>query len=116
MVISFSSHQAKAQLLEKGSVVTFRRKQRTMLGDDWANEGRGKPKFADVYITEVGLKKTIHLKPYLSESGFFTIEDWFDELVILNDWDGFWELANHGGWLYRVTLRARMFVACAPEC
>ena len=102
MVISFSSLPARAHLLEKGMVYTFRKNRRKMLGDDWANEGRLKPKMCDVYIEELGEITPGQLVPYFQDSGFATWSKWFDEIRRLNNFN--YSVAQKG-WLYKVTLK-----------
>lgn len=98
MVINFSSPQARAQLLEKGIVYTFRKIRRKQLGNTWANEGRTKPKICDVFIEEMGLLKASRLEPYVEMSGFESLGKWYGEIVRLNKG---WNI-DQKGWLYRV--------------
>lgn len=102
MVISFSSPQARTQLLEKGRVYTFRKNRRKKVGYDWANEGRLKPKLCDVHIIEMGQISIGQLYLYNYESGFETSTDWFKEIMRLNG--GKWDIKKKG-WLYHVELQ-----------
>ena len=106
MVISFSSEKARNHLLDKGYVYTFRLNNRTMLGKDWANTGRGTKKFTDVTVIEIGSKSVDELWPWAKESGFVSMKGWVNEMTVLN-----WRLGGTKityethGWLYKVTLR-----------
>ena len=77
-----------------------------MLGNDWANTGRGTKKMADVHITEMGSKAIEELWPWAKESGFGSMKNWVNEIVVLN-----WKLGRPQityetvGWVYRVILR-----------
>lgn len=102
MVISFSDPQARTQLLEKGRVYTFRKNRRKKIGNDWANEGRLKPKLCDVHIIEIGQISIGQLYLYNYESGFETSTDWFKAIMRLNG--GSWDIRKKG-WLYHVELR-----------
>jgi len=103
MVISFSHPLARAQLLEKGRVYTFRKNRRKKVGNDWANEGRLKPKLCDVYIGEMGQITIGELYFYESESGFENSVEWLKAIEDLNG--GPWDL-NKRGWLYHVQRRS----------
>lgn len=104
MVISFSVKEARNQLLNEGYVFTARKKRRkqflyTSLGQiiaDWVNEGRLKPKIADVLISEVGLYSINCLHDFSSGSGFKTTEAWVNKIR---------ELCGDVKmvWVYRVT-------------
>ena len=101
MVISFSVPEARKQLMENGTVYTFRWTKRKRTGKDWANVKRGTKKIADVHIEEVG---EIHpfpilLQPYRSQSGFDCEWDWYDKILEMNHTD-----PDAAGWLYKVTL------------
>lgn len=116
MVISFSSEKPRQQLLEKGYVYTFRKNRRKKFIEaarhywriplknwghiDWANEGRTKPKFADVIIFEVGEFVLKNLKKYVHGSGFESLAEWGQEIARLNRWDE--PRAHDKGWLYKV--------------
>ncbi len=119
MVISFSSPKPRQQLLVKGYVFTFRkdRKKKFINADrffryykgmslrtwghlDWANEGRTKPKIADVIIFEVGGLALKNLKKYVKGSGFEDLAEWGQEIARLNGWDE--PRVHDRGWLYKV--------------
>ena len=102
MVISFSSPPARNHLLEKGMVYTFRKNKRKRLGNDWANEGRGKPKMCDVHIEEIGEMSPSQLVPYFQDSGFPSWSKWYDEIQRLNQFNF---SVVQKGWLLKVTLR-----------
>ena len=99
MVISFSHPLARAQLLEKGRVYTFRKKRRKKVGNDWANEGRLKPKMCNVHIIEVGEVDIGDLSLYAYESGFKSSTEWYKAIMELNG--GKWDVQRKG-WLYHI--------------
>lgn len=94
MVISFSSPKPRARLLEGKRVYTARAHRRKQFIDvpwgtalkDWANEGRTKPKIADVIIFEVGHVSAKQLPQWQSWSGFDDMEEWIEEIKRLNRW------------------------------
>jgi hypothetical protein len=76
MVMLFINEHARKQLLKKGEVVTFRRKQHKE-GLDWATDKRGGNKICNIYITCLcKVEKIEDLIPYVSLSGFNSIKDW----------------------------------------
>ena len=108
MVISFSSEKPRARLLAGEKVFTARRHRRKQFIDqpwgrglrDWANEGRTKPKIADVFIWEYGEVMAHDLKLWVPWSGFESMEEWVEEIKRLNRWTfvGRWEKF----WVYLV--------------
>lgn len=119
MVISFSSPKPRARLLEGKRVYTVRRKPRKQFEGarwgtgihDWANEGRTKPKIADVIIFEVGVVQAQQLKQYVEWSGFEDMPEWVEEIKRLNRWTDLG--AYEQFWLYLVQERASFFKAGA---
>lgn len=105
MVISFSHPLARGQLLEKGKVYTFRKKRRKKLGNDWANEGRLKPKMCDVHIEEVGSFKPSELGYWVPFSGFSSLAEWIEAIVEFTSIFGSVVKGDMLGWLYKVTLK-----------
>ncbi len=118
MVISFSSPKPRQQLLNKKYVYTFRKNRRKKFIEDarhywriplknwghidWANEGRTKPKIADVIIFEAGEFTIKKLGKYVYGSGFEDLAEWGQEIARLNGWD---EVRVYDkGWLYKVIL------------
>ena len=105
MVISFSHPLARAQLLEKGRVCTFRKNRRKKVGNDWANEGRLKPKMCDVHIEEVGSYKPSELGYWVPYSGFSSLVEWIDAIFEITGIFGSVVKGDMLGWLYEVTLK-----------
>ena len=100
MVISFSVEEARDQLMNNGTVYTFRWNMRKRTGKNWANEKRGGKKIADVFIDEPRLIETISdLDLYVGESGFKTRKEWLDVIMSM-------KLPKYGflGYLYKVTI------------
>ena len=103
MVIIFNCEKPRRQLLEKGEVITFRRKERRRLGKDWMTDKRGGRKLCDVFIEQIYFiptKSTMRgfLWGSLDKSGFDTIDEWLIEIEKINKKQ---ELTK--GWLYLVT-------------
>jgi len=97
MVISFSVKEARDQLMNKGLVFTFRWTRRKRIGKDWANKKRGTKKITDVYIKEImKVNSLLDLVPYVSLSGFDSLEEWKKVIRSMNKNEIF-------GWLYGVT-------------
>ena len=98
--VSFSDPTARRQLIEEGSVVTFRSSERTV-GETWARLERTAPKFADVEIEEIGRvdPEGIVIAMYRDESGFESMRVWLDAIHTLNG-----EIPEMGI-LYRVELQ-----------
>ena len=100
MVISFSVKEARNQLLNNGTVYTFRWNRRKKTGKDWANIKRGTKKICDVHIEEAGsITNLYQLKEYVEHSGFDHIGAW--ATVIMNMHKPGSEMI---GWMYKVTL------------
>lgn len=118
MVISFSEPEPRNFLLEKGTVYTFRENRRKQFLKqscedqlrrkgitDWANEGRNKPKIADLVIYEVGEFKATELRPYSDMSGFVSFTGWIEAIkrcFHYNELD-----STNKGWLYKVELQRK---------
>ena len=100
MVIIFQSKKARAHLLQKCVVFTFRAHRRKKLGKDWMTDRRGGFKITDVSIEEEGCFNPLDLGPYVDFSGFTTLEEWLKEIRRLNKGK-----LPRKGWLYRVSLR-----------
>lgn len=115
MVISFSSEKPRRQLLEKGRVFTARVHRRKQFIDqpwgrglhDWANEGRCKPKIADVLIFEAGQFQAKDLHNWQFMSGFEDMGEWVEEIKRLNRWKEV--RATDKFWLYMVCEREQFF-------
>lgn len=116
MVISFSEPEARKFLLEKDTVYTFRKNRRKQFLKqpredqlrrrgitDWANEGRNKPKIAEVVIYEVGAFKVLELRPYSDMSGFASFVGWVEAIKRCFHYKDMH--SNNDGWLYKVELR-----------
>ena len=93
MVIWFNSKKAREQLINKGVVITCR-KRRKSFGTTKAvftnDEGkREKIGYVDVqYLIETWDEQrehTTHFLAYLEHSGFDTVEDWKEEVRRLNN-------------------------------
>jgi len=115
MVISFSSEKPRRQLLEKGRVFTARVHRRKQFIDqpwgrginDWANEGRTKPKIVDVVIFEVGRVQANELHYWQFMSGFEDMDEWVEEIKRLNKWKDV--RTTDKFWLYMVCERGHLF-------
>jgi len=105
MVISFSVEEARDQLMNTGTVYTFRWKKRKRTGKNWANEKRGGKKIADVFIDEPRLIETVSdLTLYVSQSGFNNVKAWLDVIMRMNVPD---DMYGFIGYLYKVTLNSQ---------
>ena len=103
MVISFSVKEARDQLLNNGTVYTFRWNRRKKTGKDWANIKRGTKKICDVHIEEAGsITNLYQLKEYVEHSGFDHIGAW--ATVIMNMHKPGSEMI---GWMYKVTINSQ---------
>ena len=72
--------------------------------EDWINDGRTRPKIADVDITFVkDVTQLEDLKPYVSKSGFRGLIEWNNAIMELNPRFAFEEVKN--GYLYKVSIR-----------
>ncbi len=98
LVISFSVKQVREFLLKTGMVYTWRKNKRKKTGKDWANSGRGTKKIADVFITEIGFRKPLYLRPFVDRSSFSDIDIWQNAIVSLNEKVSI----TSNGWLYKV--------------
>jgi hypothetical protein len=84
--IIFSDKTARSQLVEEGSVVTFRTTERTT-GDTWWRKSRTGPKEGDCTVTHIGAIDPTNpdeLAPYQDESGFQSVEAWREAIKELN--------------------------------
>ncbi|KKM63019.1 hypothetical protein LCGC14_1515730 [marine sediment metagenome] len=116
MVIIFASPKPRARLLKGLIVYTARKRRRLQFVNhphpangspllDWANDGRTRPKIADVIIHEIGLIDTFTLELFRPESGFKDMKEWRSELKLLNP-----ELqTTNKFWVYRVQKRGSFF-------
>lgn len=110
MVMQFSDEKVRRHLMEKGFVYTFRIRKRKRVGKNWASEGRGKPKFADIYITFVKPAVLLSdLNPYVENSGFNSIGEWIGAVTRVNP------VFSDKGYLYLVTLLNKSFVTPLTE-
>jgi len=100
LVISFSVPEARNQLLNEGTVYTYRWTRRKQIGKTWANSGRDTKKIADVFIEEMGQMEANEetLESYASDSGFHNVAEWVGVIIDLG-----WQWAKQEGWLYKVT-------------
>ncbi len=116
MVIIFASPKPRARLLEGKIVYTARKRRRLQFIHhpnpanggpllDWANDGRTRPKIADVIIHEIGLIDTFTMELFRPESGFKDMKEWRSELKHLNP---ALEKTNKF-WIYRVQDRGSFF-------
>ena len=110
MVIGFSVKEAREQLLNKGTVYTFRWKRRAFFAKEkgtiehtWANKGRGKPSIGNVQIEEVRETDVNldDLDPYYPQSGFESSMDWQGKIMLMLPYPG-----CDDGWIYKVTLKS----------
>ena len=98
MVMIFNSEKAREQLRTMGEVITFRLKERKVVGFDWATDKRGGKKLFDVFVEEEGKDITpMDLEDYIEYSGFKSLEEWIGEITRLHKCS-----ANAKGFLYRV--------------
>ena len=98
--IIFSHEIPRRQLVEEGTVITFRTSTRTT-GETWWRKSRTGEKQGDVRVEEVEgpVTPTMDvLTDYADESGFESAVEWREAIVDLNG-----ELPHHG-WLYRATV------------
>jgi len=99
--IIFADNTARAQLLDEGEVVTFRRSRRTT-GDTWWRESRLGPKQGDVVVEEiqpVDPRDRMTLQEYRDLSGFDSVKTWQRAMKKLNG------SLPETGYLYRVRRR-----------
>jgi len=93
----FQSKKARKQLLEKGSVVSFRTNRRKHIDNDWATDKRGGKTICNIFIEEISyMSGPDSLPPYVKESGFDSLEEWITEIRKLNKYH------IVSGWLYKV--------------
>jgi len=99
VVMLFMSVLPRWQLMNKNLVATFRSKLRKKSrGNDWATDGRGKPKLCDIAISfEKEISNERELEPYVKDSGFPTLRAWVSEIRRLNP-----KLKQIRGYLYVV--------------
>lgn len=99
--IIFANSTARNQLQDHGTVVTFRASDRTT-GDTWWRKSRLGTKEGDVTVKQIAVVNPSvdkELEPYVSLSGFGSVQEWQQTIREL-----------HGsipckGRLYRVTTR-----------
>lgn len=122
LVISFTSEKPRARLLEGKRVFTARRRRRKQFIDnafgrglwDWANEGRTKPKIADVIIFEYPQQvQAQDLQACLPWSGFEEMSEWVEEIKRLNRWKDV--CAFDKFWLYLVQEKESFFKPWTPD-
>ncbi len=118
MVIIFSSPKPRARLLKGKRVYTARKRRRLQFIHhphpanegpllDWANDGRTRPKIADVIIHEIGLIDTFTMELFRPESGFKDMKEWRSALEHLNPAIE----KTEKFWIYRVQERGSFFKA-----
>lgn len=95
--IVFSNPYARQQLLEHGTVVTFRAGTRTT-GETWWRESRTGPKEGDCTVKRIKecVPREEELEPYADESGFPQLNAWQRAIVGYHD-------GLPAGGLYRAT-------------
>jgi len=77
MVMIFNSEKAREQLRVVGEVVTFRLKERKVLGNDWGTNKRGGKKLFEIFVEiEEEHIAPCELGDYVENSGFGTLEEW----------------------------------------
>ena len=88
-----------------GEVITFRLKERKVVGFDWATDKRGGKKLFDVLVEEeMGDIAPIDLEDYVEKSGFKTLKEWISEIKRLHKCG-----ANTKGFLYWVVAYPESF-------
>ena len=101
MVTIFNSEKAREQLRTMGEVVTFRLKERKVLGDDWATDKRGGKKIFDIFVDiEEENIAPCELGDYVGSSGFKTLKEWIAEINRLHKCE-----EDVKGFLYYVCLQ-----------
>ena len=105
MVMIFSSEKAREQLRTMGEVITFRLKERKIVGFDWATDKRGGKKLFDIFVEEEGESiAPVDLEDYVEYSGFRSLEAWIDEIKRLHKSDAYTK-----GFLYWVVTYPESF-------
>ena len=101
MVMIFSSKKALEHIRTMGGVVTFRLKERKVLGNDWVTDRRGGKKLFDVFV-DIEEEEIIpdDLDDYVEDSGFKSLKEWIDEIKQLHKCD-----EQTKGFLYYVCLQ-----------
>ncbi len=97
--ILFSHETPREQLQQTGSVVTFRKTQRTT-GDTWWRKTRTGEKCGDVHVAEIGTvdpSAEEELKYLVHNSGFESVDQWQDAIAEVNG------SMPDSGWVYLVT-------------
>ena len=110
IVISFSVKEARDQLLNIGTVYTYRWRRRSFFKNEkgevestWASEGRGKPKIADVDIHEIGQFDIDDATDrYWKNSGFGSSTKWF--MAAIEKMPP--PIDPQDGWLFKVTVKS----------
>ena len=98
MVMIFNSEKAREQLRTMGEVVTFRLKERKVLGNDWATDKRGGKKIFEIFVDiEEEDITPCELGGYVENSGFKTLKEWIAEIKRLHKCN-----ENAKGFLYYV--------------
>ena len=99
MVMIFNSEKSREQLRTMGEVVTFRLKERKVLGNDWATDKRGGKEIFEIFVDiEVEHIAPCELGDYVDNSGFKTLKEWIAEIKRLHKCN-----ENVKGFLYYVT-------------
>jgi len=81
MVMIFNSEKAREQLRTMGEVVTFRLKERKVLGKDWVANKRGGKKIFEIFVDiEAKHITPCELEDYVENSGFETLKEWIAEI------------------------------------
>ena len=103
MVMIFSSREVLEQLRTMGEVVTFRLKERKILGDDWVTDKRGGKKLYDVFV-DIEEENIIpaDLGDYIENSGFKSLKEWINEIKRLHKCN-----EQTKGFLYYVCLQRK---------
>ena len=105
MVMIFNSEKAREQLRTMGEVITFRLKERKVVGFDWGTDKRGGKKLFDIFVEEeMRNVAPIDLEDYVEYSGFKSLKEWIGEIMQLHKCS-----ANTKGLLYRVATYPESF-------
>ena len=100
MVMIFQSEKALNHLMKYGYVFSFRVNRRKKNGYDWiARRRRGKA-IAYVTVKEIAKIPISDLSHYLFESGFDSVNEWVEEIKLLNGY------VPDSGYIYFVKLEA----------
>ena len=81
----FNSEKAREHLRTMGEVITFRLKERKVVGFDWATDKRGGKKLFDVFVEEERRDVApTDLEDYVEYSGFKSLKEWISEITRLH--------------------------------